>query len=145
MIIRNSFMDISHLRLFFDVGLLTLIWIVQMVIYPGFLYYNSINLVQWHAKYTTNFSYIVVPLMLGQLLMAIFQLVEDSNLIHIAYFILVVSSWLFTFILFVPIHSKISQGLTDNEMLRKLVRNNWIRTMIWTLLFFLSFYEKFLK
>lgn len=137
-------MDISSLRLLFDVGLLTLIWIVQLVIYPSFLYYEKKNLVQWHAKYTFNISYIVVPLMLGQSFIAIFQLFNNSSLITVAYFILVLCSWLLTFILFVPIHSKISQGLTDNEMLRKLVRNNWIRTTIWTLILLLGLYDIFL-
>lgn len=137
-------MDISSIRLVFDVGLFTLIWIVQLVIYPSFLYYEKKNLVQWHTKYTTNFSYIVVPLMLGQLLLAIFQLFINSNLTNIAYFILVLSSWALTFILFVPIHSKISRGLSENEMLKKLVKDNWIRTAIWTLIFLLGLYEIFL-
>lgn len=134
-------MDISFLRLLFDIALLTLIWIVQLIIYPSFLYYSSLNLVKWHQKYTTNFSYIVVPLMLGQLLIAIFQFIESYNLVIITYFLLVLSSWLLTFIIFVPIHSKISQGLTNIDLLNKLVRYNWIRTIIWTVIFVMSFIE----
>ena len=137
-------MDITLIKLVVDTGLLILIWMVQLVIYPSFIYYDKKNLVKWHIKYTTNISYIVVPLMLGQSFIAIFQLFSNGSLITVAYFILVISSWLLTFILFVPTHSKISQGLTDSEMLRKLVRSNWLRTSIWTLIFILGLYDTIL-
>ncbi len=134
-------MDIALIKLVVDTGLLILIWIVQLVIYPSFIYYDEKNLVKWHIKYTSNISFIVVPLMLGQSFIAIFQLFSNSSLITVAYFILVLSSWLFTFILFVPIHSKISQGLAEYKMLKKLVKNNWIRTFIWTTIFALNFFK----
>ncbi len=134
-------MDIALIKLVVDTGLLILIWMVQLVIYPSFIYYDEKSLVKWHIKYTSNISYIVVPLMLVQSFIAIFQLFSNSSLNTVAYFILVLSSWLLTFILFVPIHAKISRGLTDSEMLRKLVRSNWLRTAIWTLIFILGLYD----
>ena len=50
-----------------DFGLLVLIWMVQLVVYPGFKYYQRERLLEWHARYTSRISYIVGPLMLGQL------------------------------------------------------------------------------
>ncbi|MFT7429007.1 MAG: hypothetical protein ACI9IZ_001504, partial [Nonlabens sp.] len=36
------------LQLLVDFGLVVLIWIVQLIIYPSFLYYGSKTLNKWH-------------------------------------------------------------------------------------------------
>ena len=59
-------------QLIVDFGLLVLIWIVQLIIYPSFLYYKSKNLMVWHQKYTERIAVIVLPLMLMQLAIAIY-------------------------------------------------------------------------
>jgi len=40
-------------------------------------------------------------------------------------------------------HQQISKGNTQFQLLNKLVQMNWIRTIIWTLLFVLSAYRFF--
>ena len=138
-------MDISLLKLVVDTGLFILIWIVQIVIYPSFLYYTKVNLVRWHVKYITNFSYVVVPLMLSQLLAAIFNIFSRGTVTNFIYFILVISTWLLTFIIFVPIHKRITLGTCNQELLKNLIKKNWSRTIIWTLLFVLNILLIFLK
>ena len=49
-----------------DFGLFILIWLTQLVIYPSFTYFREQDLTRWHRKYTRAISYIVMPLMLGQ-------------------------------------------------------------------------------
>ncbi len=131
-------MNIDLMQLLIDVGLFVLIWIVQLIIYPSFLYYESKNLVAWHQKYTPNISFVVVPLMLGQLILAIFQLLDDRSIMSILYFVLVGCAWGVTFLIFVPLHSKITSNIHTEGVLRKLVRYNWLRVVIWTTIFMIS-------
>jgi hypothetical protein len=57
-----------------DFALFILIWIVQRIIYPSFMYHSPVSLSQWHAVYSKRIALIVVPLMLGQLLSAVIAL-----------------------------------------------------------------------
>jgi hypothetical protein len=52
--------------------------------------------------------------------------------------VIVVLLWLITFWQFVPLHNAISKNIQTSETLVKLVRKNWIRTGLWTILFVLS-------
>ena len=134
-------MDIGNLRILFDTGLLILIWMVQLVIYPSFLFYKNEGLANWHKKYTISISYIVAPLMIGQLGIAIYQLIITDYSFTIIYFILVAFNWFITFRVFVPLHSKIAKGIQDKVMLKKLVFYNWLRTVVWTLIFIMSLFN----
>ena len=58
---------IDIIRLLVDFGLLVLIWIIQLIIYPSFLFYRAKELITWHKMYTKAIALIVIPLMLGQL------------------------------------------------------------------------------
>lgn len=128
-------MSITILRLLFDFGLLVLIWIVQRIIYPGFLHYNSKDLINWHKVYTSRVTFIVMPLMLGQLGISIYQLIMEINLYTVLSLIIIIVIWVSTFLQFVPVHAQISKGETSQKMLNSLVKKNWIRTFLWTVLF----------
>lgn len=133
-------MDINIIRLLFDAGLFVLIWMVQLVIYPSFLYYEKQNLVKWHNHYTKGLTIIVIPLMFGQLIMASIQLVELSSIKTIISFLMVCAVWISTFVQFVPIHNKISKNKVTEKLLQQLVNRNWLRTLLWTLIFGWSIY-----
>ncbi|MDN3643763.1 hypothetical protein QWY87_13685 [Lutimonas halocynthiae] len=131
-------MSIAILRLLFDFGLLVLVWIVQRIVYPGFLHYNSKNLINWHKVYTSRLTFIVMPLMLGQLGISIYQLIMEINLYTVLSIIIIIVIWVSTFTQFVPIHAQISKGKANQKMLDSLVKKNWIRTFLWTILFLYS-------
>ena len=133
-------MSIAILRLLFDFGLLVLIWIVQRIIYPSFLHYNPKNLISWHKVYTSRLSFIVMPLMLGQLGISIYQLIIEINLYTVLSIIIIIVIWVSTFLQFVPIHAQISKGNASQKMLDSLVKKNWIRTFLWTSLFLYSMF-----
>jgi len=128
------------LKLISDAGLLVLIWIVQLVIYPSFVYYDSSNLKKWHAVYTGKITYVVLPLMLSQLVLSCWlTFINNWDLLITINTILVISTWLSTFITFVPLHQKIdqsNQGLS--KIVKKLIAKNWLRTFLWTLIFVLT-------
>lgn len=133
------------LRLLFDFGLVVLIWLVQLVIYPGFKYYSPAGLQQWHKIYTTRIAIVVIPLMLGQLALAAWQLWYEQNFYTSGSMFLVILTWLLTFTVFVPLHSSITKDPGNRKATRELVKKNWYRTALWSLIFLLSFsYNKIL-
>jgi len=138
-------MSITILRLLFDFGLLVLIWIVQRIIYPSFPHYNAKNLINWHKVYTSRLTFIVMPLMLGQLGISIYQLIMDINLYTVLSIMIIIVIWVSTFLQFVPIHAQISKGNASQKMLDSLIQKNWIRTFLWTALFLYSMLNTAMK
>ncbi len=131
-------MTLQHYRLLFDFGLLVLIWIVQLVVYPSFRYYHREQLLEWHQKYTVRITYVVLPLMLGQLLLSAIQLWLGVSWYTGTSIVTIVLLWGLTFLQFVPLHNKISKADFDENTTLKLVQKNWLRTFLWTALFCLS-------
>ena len=121
-------------RLVLDVGLLVLIWMIQLIVYPSFLFYTAKELIAWHKMYTKAIALIVIPLMLGQLGIIIYQVFLVQNTYTLTSIVLVVFLWGITLLKFAPIHQQISEGKSHIQLLKKLVQNNWIRTLIWTIL-----------
>ena len=128
-------MSLTLIRLLFDLGLLVLIWLVQLVIYPSFLYYERDNLRQWHYNYTKKVIYVVLPLMMGQFIIAGIHLFNDFSIFTLVSFLIIVSLWIITFFIFVPLHNKVSTDVIRSSILNKLVQLNWIRTVLWSGLF----------
>lgn len=131
----NGIEYIDDLRLVADFGLLVLIWLVQLIIYPGFQYYNQHNLFKWHKVYTPRITVIVAPLMFLQMGTSLYMLFFEFSLFSLIYFILVLSVWISTFLYFVPLHHKIETHTDVKTSINKLIRSNWIRTLQWTLIF----------
>ena len=125
-------------RLLLDFGLCILIWMVQLIVYPSFAFYNNTQLLKWHKTYTKAIALIVIPLMLGQLGIVIYQVFLAQNTFTLISIVLVVLLWGITLLKFAPMHQQISKGNTQIHLLKTLVQMNWIRTIIWTLLFLLS-------
>ncbi|MGB5323541.1 hypothetical protein, partial [Lutimonas sp.] len=96
------------------------------------------ELIKWHRIYTSRFTFIVFPLMLGQLGISIYQLFLEIDLYTVLSFVIIGLIWLSTFLQFVPIHTEISKGKVSQKMLDSLVKKNWIRTFLWTALFLYS-------
>lgn len=135
-------METNTIRLLFDAGLVVLIWMIQLVVYPGFLYYEKDNLMKWHKHYTSRLSLIVIPLMFGQLILAVIQLVQFQAIETIVSLTLVIAVWASTFLQFVPIHNQIFKNNSNITLLKQLVKRNWLRTILWTLIFCWSIYNK---
>lgn len=116
-------------------GLLVLIWMVQLVVYPSFLYYSYEQLLDWHSRYVQRISIMVIPLMFGQTLVSVYQLYQEQSFYTIGTGILVIVTWVLTFSLFVPRHNAITNRAYTDKTLADLVALNWFRTIIWTLIF----------
>ena len=136
---------IEVFKLIVDFGILVLIWLVQLVIYPGFLHYSTQDLLKWHGKYTVGISIIVAPLMLAQLLLHGTDSYLDLNPLNVATLLLVIATWIMTFGWAMPLHSKINDGEQVVENVQKLVSMNKYRTLTWTLIFLISLIQWILE
>lgn len=114
-------------------GLLILIWLVQIIIYPGFRHISSNVFVSYHRWYAFRISVIVIPLMLCEAVLTIAWLsLDDYSLFALISAILIVIIWLSTFMLQVPMHKCLQSG-KDRVYISRLVKTNWIRTIAWSL------------
>lgn len=134
-------MSIALIKLLVDFGLLVLIWMIQLIVYPSFKYYAPNNLITWHKIYTTRLSLIVIPLMVGQLGLAAYLALFFNQLVSSVSLLMIVLLWLSTFLQFVPRHLAISKGNITTPLLNELVQKNWIRTLGWSLVFMLQLFE----
>lgn len=138
-------MNLEIARLLVDFGFLVLIWAVQLVIYPCFQYYTKENLLIWHRKYTIRVTFIVLPLITLQLLLAGIQLWQFQNWYTICSILIIITLWLLTFLIFVPLHQSIDNDTPVDNVCNKLVTKNWMRNVLWSLLFIISLIHFSLK
>ena len=114
-------MELFQIRLLLDFGLVVLVWIVQLVIYPSFKYYEKTNLLKWHERYTTQITLVVFPLMFGQLIIGGLQLWQEISWYTVSSAVIISALWISTMFLFVPLHGRITTGDYKEETLEKLV------------------------
>jgi uncharacterized membrane protein YqgA involved in biofilm formation len=126
------------LRLIVDFGLVVLIWMVQLIVYPGFTFYSDKDLLKWHKYYTPRITVVVAPLMFIQMGVAIYLSLFEFSVSNLVYSLLVLSTWVSTFIYFVPLHQKIETNQDLNSSARRLTKGNWVRTFQWTFVFVYS-------
>ncbi len=128
--LENSSADFANLAISW--GLMTLIWLVQLIIYPGFHRIPPDEFVRYHRWYALRISIVVLPLMLGELIFLTgwwFSGADGSTayIATLAVFIV----WLSTIGLQVPIHKRLQAGKSI-ELINRLVATNWIRTAAWS-------------
>lgn len=98
------------LNLAFTAMLSGLIWMVQLVHYPAFLHVGKENCFAFQQHHTRSISRLVVPLMVAELVFALwllfwpmtFFVMEYLNYFAFACLLLI---WLVTFLKAVPYHS----------------------------------------
>jgi len=123
------------------VGLFILIWMVQLVVYPGFKVYEPKNLKKWHDSYTKRITVVVMPLMLVQLSLSLYSFVLNWDaVLQILDLLLVLLTWITTFLIFVPLHNSIAKEQKMSSSVNKLVKYNWYRTFLWSAILFLTLY-----
>jgi len=113
-------------------ALFTLIWITQLITYPGFKFVDQVQFPNFHLQYTTAITIIVMPLMLIELGFCGWLVVKSQLYwVHMLSLIMVGLIWGSTFFIQVPLHNQLGQGY-DLTAIQKLVSTNWIRTVLWS-------------
>lgn len=132
---------LQSLALIFDTGCLILIWLVQLVIYPSFLYYGASDLKKWHSKYTGQITVVVLPLMVGQLITSSMLAYLEISALNLTKLALVLINWVLTFAVFVPLHQKLEYITEPLQLTKALIFKNWLRTSIWSFIFLFTLFE----
>ena len=130
------------MKILFDFGLVVLVWLVQLIIYPSFRYMPRDQLLIWHTKYTSRITLVVLPLMLGQVIFHSILLIKSPEIIGFVQGVLILVLWGLTFLKAVPLHNRIQQGNNLNQTIPQLILWNWPRTILWTIIFVLTFIQK---
>ena len=131
-------LNIELFQLLVNSGLMVLIWIVQLVIYPGFIHYPEPEIKKWHPIYARRITYIVMPLMLSQLVMYTYSIFQEYSLVNMSILVLILFNWVITFLMAVPLHGRIDKDLTSLHHRKKLIKVNWPRTIAWTIILIIS-------
>ena len=112
-----------------------LIWFVQVVHYPLFASVGRETAPAYFQLHTRLTGFVVVPLMLTELVTAVLLMWQPPSGVPYpaltAGLVLLVLVWVSTFVLQVPCHRQLSDGW-DELTIRRLVRTNWIRTLLWS-------------
>jgi hypothetical protein len=113
-------------------GLLLLIWLVQIIIYPSFRNVKKTVFVQYHRWYVVRIGSFVFPLMMAEVvLIYYFASIYHLNVYVLLGVLMIVVVWLSTIFIQVPIHRKISKK-KNIVLIEKLIKTNWLRTIAWS-------------
>ena len=107
-----------------------LIFTTQIVSYPMFFKVKSTNFKIYHEHYVEKISFIVMPLMALELIIATLLVYMSNSIIINLIFCNLMLIFLSTYFIQVPIHEKI-KTVPNEKLLLILVRTNWIRTLLW--------------
>ncbi len=121
-------------------GLTVLIWLVQIIIYPGMYGWDQARFVELHRDYARRIACIVGPLMLGQAVLALWQMSTNPGLIAALQLVLIAAVWGVTILVSVPLHRRLSGGY-DEQAVNRLVASNWLRTAGWSLVSVIDFFR----
>ena len=126
------------LNLVFSSMLTGLIWLVQVVHYPGFLLVGKEAGNAYQEHHTRSISRVVIPFMLAELVVAVWLffspfLFQVLSYLNRAAFGLLLIIWLVTFLGAVPLHSSLSKNGYDSATIKNLIKFNLARTIAWTL------------
>jgi hypothetical protein len=123
------------IHLFVTLFLLGLIWVVQIVQYPLFKEIPEKSFPEYESDYQVKITYLVMPTMICELVTGIMLLVLDSvhltRTIQISNLLMIIITWISTAMIQVPCHKRLLEAF-NSDVHRRLVRSNWIRTLVWT-------------
>ena len=126
-------MDLAFkLHIISTCALIGLIWIVQIVHYPAFYFVEDKRFVEFESFHKKSITTIVLPLMVTELVTGLVLLYFNRGVIHGINSLSIILIWLSTFFISVPLHDKLSQT-KSREDISNLVSTNWIRTSLWSI------------
>ena len=109
------------------------IWVMQLVHYPTFKYVKESDYPIFQKYHMSNISYIVFPVMFTELITALLIFLSgEKSLFFVLSLICLFLIWVITGVLFTKFHSILQKG-KDLKMIEKMIKANWMRTLLWTL------------
>lgn len=134
-------MSLLEAYLLADTGMLTLIWITELISYPSFKEMSTVQLRKWHPQYTQRISYLVALLMFAEGVFGAAQLYVHFNGLSLLAFLLILGCFALSFFQAVPLHNQIDRGEQFPEAVNALLRKNKLCTICWSLIFVVGVVE----
>ena len=131
MMINISILELIHLIA--TAMMVSIIWLVQILHYPTFLYIDNERYTEFQNFHMKNISFLIIPLMLLEFSTGFLLLffVDEIDFYFSISFSLLVLIWLITALFFSKYHSALSNKY-ERGIILKLIRLNWVRTFFWT-------------
>jgi hypothetical protein len=135
---------LPHLQRGSCFAMVGVIWIIQLVHYPAFLWVDRKRFREFSRFHADSITPVVLPLMVTEagsacgLLWNAWKRLDGSTdaagllnlqLLNVASVAVV---WLWTFVVSVPCHERLASEGWDESTIRWLIRSNWVRTFVWT-------------
>ena len=112
------------------------IWLAQLSQYPLLVYVGRKNFIRYEHEHIHRISRIAwLIIYIESVTSVILLLIANSQMllaVFLAGFVLILIIWSATWFVQYPIHRKLEYGF-DQELHRRLVNSNWIRTISWSL------------
>lgn len=115
-------------NLLISIFMFSVILMTQIVNYPLFSNISQNQLINYHSSYVKKISYIVIPAMSSEIVVALFLFYYHNSFLTISSLSVIILIFISTMYIQVPIHNKISK-----DLIKKLILTNWIRTILWLL------------
>ncbi|HAS43967.1 MAG TPA: hypothetical protein DCS93_26050 [Microscillaceae bacterium] len=117
--------------------LIGLVWLIQVVQYPGFDKVGTKNFHAYHEFHVSSIFWVVAMPMVIELILSLGLLItrppQVDMILNVFLFVLVLVVWGVTFFVAIPLHNQLADGGLNADITRKLTNINWIRTIAWTL------------
>ena len=109
----TNLLSLDQLHLISTSMMVAIIWIVQILHYPTFLFIDKERYTEFQQFHMNKISYIIVPLMLGELIsgLSILFTVENVQFSFYVSLSLLILIWLITGLFFTKFHSKLTKKL----------------------------------
>lgn len=119
-------------------GLVVLIWLVQLIIYPSLAHVDTEEFRGWHRHYMQLISAIAGSLMMAQLALAVLVFLTAPDVSTLLILAGIAMVWASSLLLSIPCHTALRRDGKNPAVINRLIRTNWIRTVAWTGIFLLG-------
>lgn len=131
-------MELDLVKVLVNTALFAQVWLVQMVVFPGFLYYSEENWKVWQRNLAMRMTIVMVPLILAQMITYTLSLVAGITISDILSMVLIIVGLAVTFYIGFSWYEK-CQAAEDTMELRKSIQKViWIRTLAWSMILIIS-------
>ena len=113
-------------------GMVGVIWLVQLLVYPAMRAVPAERWLPWHLQHCQRITYVVGPLMLVEVFSALglWWLGLSGPIFDVSLALLAVN-WLSTLVIQIPLHGRCEKAHSP-VAIQQLIASNWIRTLAWS-------------
>jgi hypothetical protein len=125
-------MDLIKIHLLATAILTGAIWVIQLIHYPVFNYIDKNCFKLFMKFHVRGILIFVLPFMLIEMISGTYLFIIGHNSILFLFSLVILYLiWISTVLIFSNYHKKLQHD-KDNDIINKLVKYNWLRTIGWT-------------